>query len=66
MSSNMNLRSIIETNKLTRSNFLDGLRNFRIVLKVEKIAYVLDGPLFASLAIDASKGVQRGILEASR
>ena len=57
MSSNVNLRSILDTNKLTKPNFLDWLRNLRIVLKVEKIAYVLDEPLPKSLAIDASEGV---------
>ena len=57
MSSNVNLRSILDTNKLTKPNFLEWLRNLRIVLKVEKIAYVLDEPLPKSLAIDASEGV---------
>ena len=38
----LNLRSILDTNKLTGPNFLDWLRNLRIVLKAEKLAYVLD------------------------
>ena len=53
MSSTVNLRSILDTNKLTDANFMDWLRNLRIVLKVERIAYVLDGPLLESLAVDA-------------
>ena len=36
------LRGIIDANKLTRPNFTDWLRNFKIVLRCEKLAYVLD------------------------
>ena len=42
MSVNLNLRSTLESNKLTGPNFLDWLRNLKIVLKFEKILYVLD------------------------
>ena len=42
MSMNMNLRSIIESNKLIRPNFLNWLRNIKIVLHFEKILYILD------------------------
>ncbi|XP_042415804.1 RNA polymerase II C-terminal domain phosphatase-like 2 isoform X1 [Zingiber officinale] len=52
--SSLNLHSILDTNKLTGQNFLDWFRNLRIVLKVEKIAYVLEGPLPTSLADDAT------------
>ena len=59
MSSNVNLRSILDTNKLTRPNFLDLLRNSRIVLKENRITYVLDGPLPESPTINASNEDQR-------
>ena len=49
----------MEMNKLTGPNFLDWLRKLRIVLKTNKIAYVLDGPLPGSLVSNAYKGVQR-------
>ena len=45
MSTTVNLQSILDANKLAGANFMDRLRNLRIVLKVEKIAYVLDGRL---------------------
>ena len=38
----MNLRGILDANKLTGPNFLDWHRNLRIVLKHEKIGYVLE------------------------
>ena len=50
----MNLQSILDVNKLTSAYFMDWLRNLRIVLKVERIAYVLDGPLPESPVVDAS------------
>ena len=54
MSTNVNLRSILNANKLTRTNFMDWLRNLRIVLGAEKIAYVLDALLLESPSVDAS------------
>ena len=36
------------------ANFMEWLRNLRIVLKAERIAYVLDGPLQESHVVDAS------------
>ena len=45
MYSNVNLRSILDNNKLTGPNFLDWFRNLKIVLKAEKIADVLNRPL---------------------
>ena len=56
MSTIVNLRSILEANKLTGTNFMDWLRNLRIVLKAEKIAYVLDAPLLMSPSVDAYVG----------
>ena len=49
----MNLRSILDANKLTWANFMDWLRNLRIVLKAKMIAYVLDDPLLESPTVDA-------------
>ena len=43
--STMSLRSVLEKDKLTRTNFLDWFRNFRIVLKQERKIYVLDEPI---------------------
>ena len=37
---------------------MDWIRNLRIVLKEERIAYVLDGPLPESLDFDAFDGDQ--------
>ena len=53
MLSTVNLKSILDANKLTGGNSMDWLRNLRIVLKVERITYVLDGSLPESPAIDA-------------
>ena len=39
---NLNLRSILESNKLTGPNFFDWLRNTKIILRSKKILYVLD------------------------
>ena len=50
----LNLRSILETNKLTGPNFLDRMRNLRIVLKAEKLTYVLEGPLPTRPSDDAT------------
>ena len=58
MSTIVNLRSILDANKLTGTNFMDWLKNLRIVLGAEKIAYVLDSTLLVSPSIDASVGDQ--------
>ena len=59
MSSNVNLRYILlHNNKLTCSNFLDLFRNLKIILRAEKIAYVLNRPLHQSLPADASDSDQ--------
>ena len=59
MSMNMNLQSIMDANKLTMLNFLDWLKNLRIVLKRERLTYVLVEPLPQSSTVDASENVQR-------
>ena len=58
MSTIMNLQSILDANKLIRTNFMDWLRNLRIVLRAENIAYILDAPLLVSPSVDASVGDQ--------
>jgi hypothetical protein len=45
MSSNTYLRNIFVANKLTRSNFLDWYFSMRIILKQEKMLYVLENPI---------------------
>ena len=40
--SNLSQRSILEKDKLNRTNFLDWFRNLRIVLKQERKEHVLD------------------------
>ena len=45
MTSSVNLRCILDMNKLTGPNFLDWYRNLKIVLRAEHILYVLDDPI---------------------
>ncbi|XP_017970392.1 PREDICTED: uncharacterized protein LOC108660650 [Theobroma cacao] len=45
MANSLSLRSILDAKKLTGSNFIDWFRNIKIVLKQEKKAYVLGGPI---------------------
>jgi hypothetical protein len=52
--STFNLRSVLEKEKLNGTNYIDGYRNLRIVLKQEKKEYVLeqqypDGPSMVQL-----------------
>ncbi|KAL8145585.1 hypothetical protein AgCh_003660 [Apium graveolens] len=53
MSFALSLRSILDAHKLTGPNFADWLRNLRIVLRVEKLEYVLDSPKPTEPASDA-------------
>ena len=41
MTSNINLKTILEANKLTGPNYIDWLRNLKIVLRSEKLDYVM-------------------------
>ena len=56
--SSMNLRSVLEKEKLNGKNFLDWHRNLRIVLKQEKKAYVFDEDVPDEPASNASKAVK--------
>ena len=49
----MNLRSILDANKFIGANFINWLRNLRIFLKIERIAYVLVVLLPESPTVDA-------------
>ena len=42
MASSLSLRSILDVNKLTGSDYVDWLRNLRIVFTQKKISYILD------------------------
>ena len=59
MSKNVNSRSIMDANKLTEPNFLDWLKNLRIVLKRERLVYALVEPLPQSPVANAPERVQR-------
>ena len=58
-SNHVNSQLIMNANKLIGPNFLDLLKNLRIVLKRERLAYVLVESLLQSLATDAFKSIQR-------
>jgi hypothetical protein len=58
-SSNLSLRSILEKEKLSGTNFLDWYRNLRIVLKQEKKLHVLEKPLPDSPAENAESSEKK-------
>ena len=58
MSINVNPQSIMDANILTKPNFLDWLKNLRIVLKKERLAYVIVEPLLESPVTDIPESVQ--------
>ena len=55
MASSLSLRSILDANKLTGPNYVDWLRNLKIVLSQERISYILDTPTLEPLREDASQ-----------
>ena len=55
MASSLSLRSILDANKLTGPNYVDWLRNLKIVLSQEKLSYILDTPSLEPLGEDASQ-----------
>ncbi|KAJ8748251.1 hypothetical protein K2173_000823 [Erythroxylum novogranatense] len=59
MSTSVNLRSLMDANKLTGPNFLDWLRNLRIVLRSEDLGYILDFSLPDPLPEGASDDDQK-------
>ena len=52
MASSLSLRGILDANKLIGSNYVDWLKNLRIILTQEKISYILDTPAPDSLGED--------------
>ena len=51
----LSLRSVLEKDKLTGTNFLDWYRNVRIVLTQERKLYVLDNPIPEQPAANAPR-----------
>ena len=51
----LSLRNILDNNKLTGPNFVDWIRNLRIVLAQKKISYILDTLSLDSIRKDATK-----------
>ena len=58
MNNNMNLRNILFDNKLTGSNFMDWVQNLRIILRQEKLFYVLENPIPSEPAPDDDVAVK--------
>ncbi len=60
---NINLRSILEANKLTGTNYIDWLRNLKIVLRSEKLGYVMEKFIPQAPAVNASTAEHEAYLE---
>jgi hypothetical protein len=58
------LRSILENDKLNKTNYTDWIRNLRIVLRAEKKDDVLDTPLPEESADDATTAVKNAYKKA--
>ena len=58
MNNNMNLRNILFDNKLTGSNFMDWVKNLRIIHRQEKLLYVLENPIPSEPALDDDVAVK--------
>ena len=54
MISSLSLRSILDSNKSIGPNYVDWLRNLKIVLSQEKLSYILDTPDPKPLGNDAT------------
>ena len=52
MASSLSLRGILDANKLIGSNYVDWLKNLRIILTQKKVSYILDTPVPDSLRED--------------
>ena len=59
MSTNVNTQTIMDDKLLTGPNFLDWLKNLRIVLNEKELAYVITKPIPGSPIADAPESVQR-------
>ena len=58
MSTNVNVQTVMDEKILTGPNVLDWLKNLRIVLKEEKIVYVITESIPGSPTADALESVQ--------
>ena len=54
-SNNFSIRSVLEKDKLTGTNFLDWQRNLRIILRQERKIYVIDIPRPGPLPNDVTQ-----------
>ncbi|XP_071712892.1 uncharacterized protein [Rutidosis leptorrhynchoides] len=54
----LSLRSVLEKEKLNNTNFLDWYHNLRIVLKVKKKSYILDGLIPEEPPANATKSIR--------
>ena len=59
MLTNVNAQTEMDDKLLTGPNFLEWLKNLRIVLNEEELAYVITNPIPGSLTAYASESVQR-------
>ena len=55
MASSLSLRGILDANKLTGPNYVDQLRNLRIILTQEKVSNILDTPASDTIGEDTSE-----------
>ena len=55
MVSSLSLRGILDANKLNGSNYVDWLRNLKIIFTQKKVSYILDTPALDFLEEDASE-----------
>ena len=53
MASTLSLRGILNINKLIGPNYVDWLRNLRIIFTQKKVSYILDTLALDSLGEDA-------------
>ena len=53
MTFSLSLHEILNVNKLIGSNYVDWLRNLRIILTQEKVSYILDIPAPDMIGEDA-------------
>ena len=65
MTPNINLRYILEANKLIGPNYINWLRNLKIVLRSEKLSYVMEKAVPPAPAGNASTAEHEAFLKHS-
>ena len=55
MATSLLVQGILDANKLIRLNYVDGLRNLKIILIQEKVSYILDSPASDTIGEDVSE-----------